>query len=437
MSSEQKRALSATERRFKKYVDKMAQALGHADRVTPFRSYTTGLLLPGDRKSVEPMAARLAPDRVRAAHQSLHHFVAQAEWSDRVMLSKVYEAVLPAMQRHGVIRTWIVDDTGVPKKGSQSVGVAHQYCGQLGKQANCQVAVTLSVANDFASLPIAHRLYVPKEWAEDQGRRAKAGIPREIRFATKPQIALEQIRAAQAAGVVPGVIVADAAYGNDTVFRDEINKLGLQYIVSVQSNTTVWRTGEAPLPPRRRKAGPGRPATLLRRTARHAPVSLAELAAELPSSAFRTITWRQGTQAPLESRFAALRVRPAHRDTLRRTAREEECLLVEWPNGEAVPRKYWLSNLPTSTTPHELVQLAHSRWRIERDYQELKDELGLGHYEGRSWRGFHHHATLCIAAYGFLIAERGAFSPGSDIRAAFRQSPLPDDFRPRGASRAS
>lgn len=429
--------LSATERRFKKYVDNLASALGHADRVTPFRSYTTGLLLPGDRKSVEPMAARLTPDRVRATHQSLHHFVAQAEWSDRAIMSKVYEAVLPAMQRHGPIRTWIVDDTGIPKKGTLSVGVAHQYCGNLGKQANCQVAVTLSVANDFASLPIAHRLYVPDEWAGDKKRRAKAGVPREIRFATKPQIALAQIRAARAAGVIPGVIVADAAYGNNTVFRDEITEMGLQYIVSVQSSTTVWRTGEAPLPPRRRKAGPGRQATLLRRTARHAPIALAELAAELPSRAFRTITWRQGTQAPLESRFAAVRVRPAHRDTLRSTARDEEWLLIEWPKGEAAPRKYWLSTLPDSTTRHGLVQFAQSRWRIERDYQELKDELGLGHYEGRSWRGFHHHATLCIAAYGFLIAERGAFSPGGDVRTAFRQSPLSNDFRPRGASRAS
>ncbi len=233
----------------------------------------------------------------------------------------------------------------------------------------------------------------------------------EIRFATKPQIALEQIRAAHAAGIAPGVIVADAAYGNTTSFRDEITEMGLQYILCVQSNTTAWPPGEAPLPPRKRKNRLGRPRTALRRTAQHAPVALAELAAALPSQAFRTVTWREGTKTPLESRFAAVRVRPAHRDTLRSTARDEEWLLIEWPTGEAAPRKYWLSNLPTSTTREELVKFAQSRWRIERDYQELKDELGLGHYEGRSWRGFHHHATLCIAAYGFLIAERGAFSP--------------------------
>lgn len=428
--------LLATERRFEKYVERLASVLGHADRVAPFRSYTTGLLLPGDRKSVEPMAARLAPERVRAAHQSLHHLVAQAEWSDRAVLSKVYETVLPAIQRHGPIRAWIVDDTGIPKKGSHSVGVVHQYCGNLGKQANCQVAVTLSIANAFASLPIAHRLYLPEEWASSKTRRTKAGVPRDIRFATKPQIALEQIRAARAGGVAPGVIVADAAYGNNTAFRDEITRLGLEYIVSVQSNTTVWPPGEAPLPPRKRKS-PGRRATLLRRTVRHAPVPVEELAAQLSPSVFRTVTWREGTATTLQSRFAAVRVRPAHRDTLRSTARPEEWLLIEWPQGEEKPRRYWLSTLSPAATVHELVEMAQSRWRIERDYQELKDELGLDHYEGRSWRGFHHHATLCIAAYGFLIAERGAFPPGGDIRSALRQPPLSDGYRPRGSARAS
>ena len=429
-----KQTLSATERRFTKYVDELASALGHADRVAPFHLYTTGLLLPGDRKSVEPMAARLAPDRVRAAHQSMHHFVAQADWSDRAVLAKVYEATLPAIEGHGPIRAWIVDDTGIPKKGSQSVGVAHQYCGQLGKQANCQVAVTLSIANDLASLPIAHRLYLPREWAEDRARRAKAGVPTQIRFATKPQIALGQVRAAQAAGVVPGVIVADAAYGNDTAFREGITKLKLPYVLAVQSSTSAWRPGEAPLPLRRRKKGLGRSPTLVRRTKRHAPLSLLELANALSPSAFATLSWREGTQTSLESRFAAVRVRPAHRDTLRSSPRDEEWLLIEWPKGDTGPRKYWLSNLPASATLPQLVEIAQMRWRIERDYQELKDELGLGHYEGRSWRGFHHHATMSIAAYGFLIAERGAFSPSADVRSAFKKPSLPADFRPRGAS---
>jgi len=430
-----KQTLSATERRFTKYVDELASSLGHADRVAPFHFYTTGLLLPGDRKSVEPMAARLAPERVRATHQSMHHFVSQADWSDRAILAKVREATLPAIERHGSIRTWIVDDTGIPKKGSQSVGVAHQYCGQLGKQANCQVAVTLSIANDFASLPIAHRLYLTKEWAEDSERRAKVGVPPQIRFATKPQIALSQIRSAQAAGVAPGVIVADAAYGNDTAFRDGITKLKLPYVLAAQSSTSAWRPGEAPLPPRHRKNGIGRPATLVRRTLRHSPISLLELVQELSPRAFKTITWREGTRTSLESRFAAIRVRPAHRDTLRSSPRDEEWLLVEWPENDTAPRKYWFSNLPPSTPLHELVEFAQMRWRIERDYQELKDELGLGHYEGRSWRGFHHHATMCIAAYGFLIAERGAFSPSDDVRSAFKRSRLPNGFRPRGASR--
>jgi SRSO17 transposase len=425
---------SATERRFSQYLDALGDVLGHADRVSPLRAYTTGLLLPGDRKSVEPIAARVAPERVRSAHQSLHHFVSTASWSDRAMLAKVRALVLPQIERHGPIRTWIVDDTGIPKKGQHSVGVAHQYCGQLGKQANCQVAVSLSVANAFASLPIDFRLYVPTSWTDDPERSRRAGIPADVRFQTKAQIALQQLRSACAADIPRGVVVADAAYGNDTEFREGITALGLPYMMAVQGTTSVWRPGEAPLPPLKRSSTRGRAPSLLRRTARHAPISVLELAHELPASAFRTITWREGTNAPLRSRFAVVRVRPAHRDTLRSTPREEEWLLIEWPKDEKEPRKYWLSTLPADATPSQLVTLAQSRWRIERDYQELKDELGLNQYEGRSWRGFHHHATLCIAAYGFLVAERGAFSPSGDIRAELSQPAVPDDYRPRGAA---
>src|SRR5215212_3055035 len=188
------------EARFAAYVDALAEGLGHADRIAPMQAYCTGLLLPGERKSIEPMAARLAPDRAQAAHQSLHHLVAQAEWSDEILLASVREQVLPVIERHGAIRAWIVDDTGFPKKGIHSVGVARQYCGQLGKQDSCQVAVSLSLANDDASLPVAFDLYLPEEWATDPVRRATAGIPKSLAFRTKPQIALEQIRRALAEG---------------------------------------------------------------------------------------------------------------------------------------------------------------------------------------------------------------------------------------------
>src|SRR5436189_463487 len=236
----------------------MAQAAGHADRIEPLKSYCKGLLLPGERKSVEPMAARLAPDDVRRTHQSLHHVVADAAWSDEVLLAQVRRDVLPAMQKQGPIVAWIVDDTGFPKKGKHSVGVTRQYCGQVGKQENCRVAVSLSVATWSSSLPIGYRLYLPKEWAEDVKRREKTEVPEEVEFQTKPAIALDQIRAAVAANLDRGVVLADAAYGINTEFRDGLTKLDLQYVVGVQSSMTVWEPGKNPLPAKPRGSR-GRP----------------------------------------------------------------------------------------------------------------------------------------------------------------------------------
>src|SRR3954452_18227805 len=218
--------MAGWEERFDDYVERLGDVLGHADRRGPLRAYATGLLLPGERKSVEPMAARVEPFRVGAAHQSLHHFVAKAAWDDGALLTAVRGHVLPAVEMHGPIRAWLVDDPGLPKKGRLSVGVARQYCGQVGKQENCQVAVTLSVASEHASLPIAYRLYLPEAWASDPARRATAGVPERVAFATKPAIALDQIRQAVADGVPRGVMVTDAGYGNDTDFRDGVTGLG-------------------------------------------------------------------------------------------------------------------------------------------------------------------------------------------------------------------
>jgi SRSO17 transposase len=408
--------------------------LGHADRVAPLKAYCTGLLLPGERKSVEPMAARVEPGRVQAAHQSLHHFVAKADWSDEAMLARVRAQALPVLERRGPIRAWIVDDTGFPKKGRHSVGVARQYCGQLGKQDNCQVAVSLSVASDQASLPVAYRLYLPEAWANDADRRAKAGVPEDVIFQTKPEIALAQIRAALAAGVPRGVVLADAGYGIDTALRAALTQMGLTYVVGIQSSMSLWAPGTQPLPPKP-WSGHGRPPSLVRRHPAHAPVSAKELAQALPEDAWCTVTWREGSQASLTSRFAAVRVRPAHRDYWRSAPRAEEWLLVEWPRGEAEPTKYWLSTLPEDTKLADLVDQAKLRWRIERDYQELKQEIGLGHYEGRGWRGFHHHATLAIAAYGFLASERSLIPPSDPPSPTLLKAPaLPEGYRPRGAA---
>ncbi len=238
-------------------MDGLARAAGHEDRQAPLKNYCKGLLLPGERKSIEPMAARLDPDNVQPMRQSLHHLVAKAPWNDDVLLEQVRNYVLPALEKHGPVVAWIVDDTGFPKKGKHSVGVARQYCGQVGKQDNCRVAVSLSVATWSSSLPIAYRLYLPKEWAEDAERRDKTEVPARVEFQTKPEIALEQIRAAVVAKVPLGVVLADAAYGINTEFRDELTKLGLEYAVGVQSSMTVWEPGKQPLPAKPRgKNGP-------------------------------------------------------------------------------------------------------------------------------------------------------------------------------------
>ena len=420
-------------KRFESYIDGLTAALGHADREEPFRRYTTGLLLPLERKSVEPIAARVDPAHVSAAHQSLHHFVAKADWSDQTLLSAVRDKVLPAIERHGPIAAWIIDDTGFPKKGKHSVGVARQYCGQLGKQDNCQVAVSLSVANEAGSLPIDYRLYLPKDWAGDPVRRAKAGVPDEIAFQTKPSMALDQIRKAVADDIPLGVVLADAGYGADMKFQTGLLELGLDYVVGIQPNSSVWTDGKAPKPPKP-WSGQGRPPKRLQRSEDHQPVLAKDLALSLPASAWQDVTWRAGTKGELVSRFAAQRIRPAHRDYEREEPWPELWLLIERPEDEDEPTKFWFANLPADTSIDDLVWQAKLRWRIERDYLELKQELGLGHYEGRGWRGFHHHASLCIAAYGFLVAERLTFPPkGGGTKPRLRLPVRPKTFKPRGS----
>jgi SRSO17 transposase len=384
------------------------------------------------------MAARLAPDHVRRMHQSLHHVVADAPWSDEAVLDRCLDFVLPAMLRQEPVVAWVVDDTGFPKKGHESVGVARQYCGQVGKQDNCRVAVSLSITTEKASMPVAFRLYLPEAWTKDRKRRQKTGVPQEIQFQTKAEIALEQIRRARQRGIPQGVVLADAGYGADTGFRTALTQMELAYVMGVQSTVTVWKPGEQPRPAPARHGSTGRPRKLLQRNGKHRPISVKELALSLPADAWITVNWRQGVNKKLQSRFAALRVRPAHRDYWRAEPHPEEWLLIEWPIDESEPSKYWLSTVATDTVLIELVHLAKHRWIIERDYQELKQELGLGHYEGRGWRGFHHHATLCIAAYGFLVAERNRFSPSARVGNLGLPAPKgPPGFRPRGSPRSS
>ena len=417
--------------KFDLYIQHLCGVLGHKDRHAGLHDYCSALMLPIHRKSVEPMAAHTDPMNVAAKHQSLHHFVAKAQWSDENVLARVREWVSPHLGLDSGCY-WIVDDTGFPKKGVHSVGVARQYCGQLGKQDNCQVAVSLSLARAQASIPIAYQLYLPKDWVADAGRRKKAGVPDELGFATKPEIALKQLRDAIAAGVRPGVVLADAGYGDETAFRDGMTALGLLYSVGIRPGTTVWAPDVSPLPPIPQK-GRGRPTKLLRRGPGHEPVAVKALAISLPPTAYQTVVWREGSNSELTSRFAAIRVRPAHRDYWRSEQRAEEWLLVEWPEGDPEPLKYFLSTGPSDATLEQLVFVTKMRWRIERDYQELKQEFGLAQFEGRGWRGFHHHATLCIAAYAFLVSERLSQEGAKKNFTQPEASSLPEGYVPRGA----
>jgi len=422
-------------REFERYMAHLSEGLGHADRHAGLRGYCTGLMASLKRKSVEPMAAHLEPVATRSRHQSLHHFVADAAWSDEQMLLRVAQWVVPEMDFSDG-GWWIVDDTGFPKQGTHSVGVARQYCGMLGKQDNCQVAVSVTLACQAGSLPVAWQLYLPKEWADDAPRRKKVGVPQDVAFATKPAIALAQIERLMEQGAPKHCVLTDAGYGVDTAFRERLSELGLPYVVGVTGEVTVWPPGHEPLPPKP-YSGRGVVPTRQRRgeTARQRPQSIKELAFELEPSQWQAVEWREGTNFTLQSRFARVRVRAAHRDHQRTQLRAEQWVLIEWPEGHKEPMKYWLSTLPEDVSLQRMVFEAKMRWRIERDYQDLKQELGLGHYEGRGWRGFHHHASLSIAAYGLLMKEQLRHPDGAGKKNSGKRSQptVPTHYKPRGS----
>ncbi len=418
------------------YLTQLCDSLGHINRQSNFCDYVKGLLFVEGRKSVEPMAAALDPVNTRSRHQALHHFVADSPWSDQSILDKAFRWVDSALPESDQ-RYWLVDDTGMPKKGSHSVGVSHQYCGQVGKTTNCQVAVSVSLATLTASIPVAWRLYLPKSWSQDRERCSAVGVPEEIEFATKGQIALEQLRQCCERDIPRGIVLADAGYGNDHGFREGLDELDLSYIVGIKGNTTAWAEGVKPAK-YKTTISKGHKRKYIQYTKGHRPESVKDIAMALKDSAWYCIQWREGTNDTLEGRFAAVRVRVAHRDHLRSTLRAEQWLLIEWPENEKEPTKYWLSNLQKSITLKHFVYTAKMRWHIERDYQELKDELGLNHYEGRNWRGFHHHATLCIAAYAYLVAQRVS-GLNSDKKNATKREKLtvPKDYIARGSAKVT
>ena len=386
-----RQAISKLERELTEYVDSLVEGMGREERRRAMGLYITGLLLDGERKSIEPMAARLvdSPAEIEAMRQRLQQCVTVSDWSDdelRRRLALKLDAELPGVE------ALVIDDTGFPKKGKASVGVARQYSGTLGRTDNCQVATSLHLAGEAGSGCIALQIYLPEAWASDLPRRKKVGVPESVGFRKKWEIALEQIDDALGWGVRKHLVLADAGYGDVGEFRAGLTGRGLEYIVGVQGTVMLWPPGEAP-------DEDGTPRTV------------AEVAKALGRNAYTRVTWREGSKGRQSSRFAAMRVRVATGHRRGQPAGELQWLLCAWPKGEAEPIKFWLSTLPVGTALKELVRCAKLRWRVERDYQEMKQELGLDHFEGRTWRGFHHHASLCAIAHGFLALRRALFPP--------------------------
>jgi SRSO17 transposase len=404
-----RRELDRLEQDLTEYLDTMMDDMGRIERVAAMRSYVTGLLLDGERKSIEPMASRLVsrPSEIQGMRQRLQQAVTVATWSDREMFERLaskVESELPG------IEAFALDDTGFAKSGPHSVGATRQYSGTLGRVDNCQVAVSLHLAGETGSACIAFDLYLPQEWVVDEVRRAKAGVPDEIGFRTKHQIALAQIDGALAAGIRKHVVLADAGYGDSTDFREALSARGLSYAVAVNGQPMVWPPQSRPRQQLRTSGTRGRPRTKYT-DEKHPPQRISEFAAGLQ---YRRLTWRQGSRGWQASRFAFARIRTAHGYSKAAPPGDEQWLIAEWPTGESGPTRFWLSNLPSTVSRRRLVRLLKLRWRIERDYQEMKQEVGLDHFEGRTWRGFHHHATLCAVAHAFLALRRALFPPEQD-----------------------
>jgi len=389
------RELQACAERLEEFLSKLLRNVGRSERRRHGALYVEGLLLDGERKSIEPLAQRVPGGNV----QALQQFVGQSPWAWEavrgLLAQQMEEELLPAA-------AWIVDDTGFPKQGHESVGVARQYSGTLGKVGNCQVAVAVHLATAEESMPLDWALYLPQAWIEDRERCRRAGVPEETSFRTKQELALELIDHLLEWGLGRQPVLADVAYGNSTEFRQGLAARHLHYAVGVESSTAVWDKPTQRVQPRRR-GGRGRPR---RPYYRGEPKALSDLATTLPAERWRTVTWRQGRRGAQRSRFATCRVQPAHGHVRDRPEWEPVWVLIEWPPQAEAPTKYWFSNLPQGVSLRRLVQLAKLRWRVEQNYQQLKEELGLDHYEGRGWQGWHHHVTLVCLAYAFLLRER-------------------------------
>jgi SRSO17 transposase len=371
------------------FEDTIGQHLKRSEQRASFAMYAFGILSDGERKSVEPIAARSCADEAecRAVHEQLLHFIGRSPWNDRAVRREAALYVTRALREREPITTWIIDDTGFLKQGTHSVGVQRQYTGSAGKITNCQVGVSLTVATRTEHVPIDFELYLPVSWANEPQRRKEARIPDEVRFKTKPQLAIDMIERALEDGIPGETVLADSAYGDSTEFRNTLRAIGLDYGVAVHAPTKVWVLD-----------------SLNRR--RGDAMGVQQLGLHLGLSAFRRTTWRDGTRDKLASRFCFRRVKVAHDDGTEAADREPMWLMMEWPAGEPKPTKFVLTTLPRRMSKKQIVRLVKERWRTERAYEELKGELGLDHFEGRSFPGWHHHVSVVLCCYAFIVSER-------------------------------
>ncbi len=412
--------LKALDQRLTTFLEDLLAPLGRKERRHWARVYVQGLLLDGERKSIEPMADRIPGADV----QALRQFVGQSPWAVEAVQRQLARKVVDLLSNPEV---WILDETSFPKAGDHSVGVARQYCGALGKVANCQVAVTLHWSSADASCPLGWRLYLPQAWIEDEKRAREVKLPEGLVYRSQTELALELIDQMLSWEVPRLPVVGDSAYGNNYEFREQLRRRQLSYVMAVEPTTVVWTQDPnavpvLPSPPT------GRPRRYPPLASTPAPHDLASVAKQLPKTAWKKVTWREGTRGPQRSRFAKLKVWAAHGWRAQmHPQRVAEWLLVEWPEGKTEPTKYWLAQLgPGSPGLRRLVRTAHARWRIEMDYRELKEELGLDHFEGRHWLGWHHHVTLVTLAYAFLRFEQARlkknfwcdFAPSAEEAAA-------------------
>lgn len=397
------------ERRLQEYFDGIGDVLKTKKARASFAMYAMGILGDGERKSVEPIAARAAADPATtdAMHQRLLHFLNQSSWSDRGVRRYAARHAVAAATARLPVDAWIVDDTGWLKQGKHSVGVQRQYTGSAGKVTNCQVGVSLALATANEHVPVDFELYLPESWANDPARRAEAAIPDEVPFKTKPDLALDMVRRALLDDLPRGVVLADTAYGNSSAFRAELRRLGLHYAVAVDATTKVHRFDGAEVPP-------------------EVPIDVRAYAAGLSVTpkAFRRVTWREGTKRSLSARFAIRWVIPFHDDGTPVERRERVLLVCEWPDDDRHPTKYYFVVPPSTMSRKRLIRLIKERWRTERMYEDLKGELGLDHFEGRRFPGWHHHVSVVLACYAFVVAERARRFPPSAGRAG-RNDPLP------------